>query len=168
MNYLISNGYKRIAYIGGASPNISVADSLRTICYRETLRKNKIPYDENIILDCNWDLNLCAEYTKMLLRLENRPDAIFAGSDTLASVILGVIYQMGLTCPKDVGVVGFNNLDSSGHTIPPLTTVDIPTKDIGKIAAIRLLELINNEDDLTLKINLPTKLIVRNSTRNVL
>lgn len=168
MDHLIGNGYKRIAYIGGSSPNISVPDSIRFISYREALRKNKIAYDESIILDCNWDLNLCSEYTKMLLSMDNRPDAIFAGSDTLASVILGVIYQMGLTCPKDIGVVGFNNLDTSAHTIPPLTTVEIPTKDIGKVAAKRLLKLIKNTDKLMLKILLPTKLIVRNSTRNLI
>lgn len=167
MEYFMKCGYRKIAYIGGAAPFISVIDSLRLICYREALRKNNIPYDESLILDCGWDLNLCAEHTRMLLTSSNRPDAIYAGSDTLASVILGVIYKLGLKCPDDVGVIGFNNLDISAHTIPPLTTIDIPTKDIGKLAAKKLLELLQNSDIPITRIVVPTSLVIRDSTRSI-
>ena len=132
--------------------------------YREELRKHHIPYDESIIKDCSWDLDLCAECAEELLLSSNRPDAIFAGSDTLASVILGVIYRLGMKCPDDVGVIGFNNLDLSAHTAPPLTTINIPTKAIGKCAASRLIKLIHTDDPLVIKINLPTNLVIREST----
>lgn len=165
MEHFFNNGYQRIAYIGGASPYSSVLDSLRLIAYREALRRRNIAYDESIIKDCEWDLNLCAEYTEELLCSPNRPDAIFAGSDTLASVILGVIYRSGLRCPNDIGVVGFNNLDTSAHTVPPLTTVDVPTKAIGRFAAHRLFQLIKEQHTDIAKISLPTTLIVRGSTK---
>lgn len=164
MKHLISHGYRRIAYIGGSSPYFALLNSFRLMVYREELRKHHIPYDESIIRDCNWDLDLCAACAEELLLSEDRPDAIFAGSDTLASVILSVIYRLGLKCPDDVAVIGFNNLDVSAHTAPPLTTVNIPTKAIGKCAAARLLKIIQTGDSQIMKIDLPTQLIVREST----
>lgn len=164
MKHLLQRGYRRIAYIGGSSPYFAMLNSFRLMVYREELRKHHIPYDESIIRDCCWDLDLCAKCAEELLLSPNRPDAIFAGSDTLASVILSVIYRLGLKCPDDVGVIGFNNLDLSAHTAPPLTTVNIPTKAIGKCAASRLIGLIRTNDPLIMKINLPTDLVVREST----
>ncbi len=168
MKHLLNNGYRKIAYIGGSAPGLSFYDSLRMVAYREALRVFNISYDDSIIKDCEWNLTLCAKYAEDLLLSENRPDVIFAGSDTLATVILGVIYQLGMKCPDDIGVIGFNNLDTSVHTIPPLTTVDVPTKAIGKLAAKRLLDLINNRDSLVINVSLPTSLIVRDSTRSSL
>ncbi len=164
MKHLLQHGYRRIAYIGGSSPYFAMLNSFRLMVYREELRKHHIPYDESIILDCNWDLDLCAKCAEDLLLSDNRPDAIFAGSDTLASVILGVIYRLGLKCPDDVAVIGFNNLEMSAHTAPPLTTVNIPTKAIGKCAADRLLELIHTNDPMIMKIDFPTNLVIREST----
>jgi DNA-binding LacI/PurR family transcriptional regulator len=134
------------------------------MAYREALRRQGITYDENIVKNCNWDLTLCGQYTEDLLNSENPPDAIFAGSDTLAAVVLGKIFAMGLHCPKDVSVIGFNNLAMSEHTIPPLTTIEVPTKEIGKIVIRRLYELLSGKDDLILNISLPVKLILREST----
>ncbi len=165
MNYLISNGYRRIAYIGSGSPNSSFLESQRVAVYREVLRKNNIPYDESLIMDCHWDLNTCAACAEQILSSESKPDAIFAGSDTLASVILGVIYKLGMKCPDDVGVIGFNNLDISAHMIPALTTVDVPTLEIGRTAVKRLVEIIQNKNEYKLKILFPTKLVIRDSIK---
>lgn len=168
MKHLLDSGYRKIAYIGGSAPGLSFHDSLRMVAYREALRMFNISYNDSIIKDCEWNLTLCAKYAEDLLLSENRPDVIFAGSDTLAAVILGVIYQLGMKCPDDIGVIGFNNLDTSVHTIPPLTTVDVPTKAIGKLAAKRLLDLINNRDSLVINVSLPTSLVVRDSTKSPL
>lgn len=167
MKHLLKSGYRRIAYVGGSSPYFTVLNSFRLMVYREELRKSHIPYDESIIRDCGWDLDACAQCAEELLLSDNPPDAIFAGSDTLASVILSVIYRLGMKCPDDVGVIGFNNLDMSAHTAPPLTTINIPTKAIGKCAASRLIELIHTNDPLIMKINLPADLIIRESTRQI-
>lgn len=164
MKHLLKQGYRRIAYIGGSSPYFPMLNSFRMMVYREELRQHNIPYDEQIIRDCEWDLGLCAKYAEELLLSDHRPDAIFAGSDTLASAILSVIYRLGLKCPNDVGVIGFNNLEISAHSIPSLTTVNIPTRAIGKYALLRLINLIRSGDSTILKINLPTNLVVREST----
>lgn len=165
MNHFFNAGYKRIAYIGGGSQNEAFDTSLRLMGYREALRRNNIDFDETLVKDCNWDLDLCGEHTETLLTSNNPPDAIFAGSDTLASVVLGKIFAMGLHCPQDIGVIGFNNLPMSAHSIPPLTTIEVPTKEIGRLAIKRLYELLTGEEKGIFNISLPVTLITRESTK---
>ncbi len=167
MNCLIDHGYRRIAYIGGDSPGVSFENSLRMVAYRDALFSNNIPFDPSIIYNCKWDLELCASYTEKLLSSEKLPDAIFAGSDTLASVILSLMHKKGLRCPEDIGVIGFNNISVSAHMVPALTTVDIPAKDIGVTAVRRLIDLISGKDDRIMKITFPTKIILRDSLRKI-
>lgn len=165
MKHLIKHRYKRIAYIGGGAPNIDMYDTKRLIMYRESLRIANLTYDDSIVKDCYWDLDLCAIQTNELLEMNPRPDAIFAGSDSLAQVVLGQIHQHKLKCPEDIAVVGFNNLNFSSYLIPPLTTVDVPSSNMGKIAIRRLLEMITQNDQSIYSIILPTQLIERSSTR---
>ncbi|MFV0552024.1 MAG: LacI family DNA-binding transcriptional regulator [Anaerorhabdus sp.] len=165
MNCFIENGYKRIAYVGGAVQNVNFDDSYRTIAYRESLRRAHIEYDESIYINCDWNIDLCAKLTKELLLTKNRPDAIFAGSDTIASVILGVLHELNLKCPDDIGLIGFNGLAISSHYAPALTTLSVPMYEIGRIAFQRLHQLITKDEDTTISINLPTEITIRNSIK---
>lgn len=165
MRCLLTRGYQRIAMIGGSSPNDPFYDSVRLTIYRESLHHAGLPYREAYVRDCAWDLDLCAAQARELLSLEEPPDAIIAGSDSLATAILGTIHAMGLRCPDDVGVIGFNNINLSAHMVPPLTTVSVPTREIGIAAAQRLMELVHGKGCGIRKILFPTELIVRSSLR---
>lgn len=165
MDHLIYEcGCKRIAYIGGGAPNSDFYSSLRLIAYRESLRKANITYDPTIVCNCNWDVEECATMTKKLLLSNNRPDAIFAGSDSMAYVIFGIMHELKLKCPQDVSVIGFNDLATSRHSIPPLTTVDVPTAQLGAYAVKRIYEMLEYKDQNVIKSLFPTKLIIRKST----
>lgn len=168
IEHLINTGCRKIAYIGGGTPNQEFHSSDRMISYRESLRIHQIPYNPEWVFDCEWDLDICAECVHKLLNSDNRPDAIFAGSDTLASVILSELYKAGVKCPEDISVFGFNNLPISSHMIPPLSTVDVPTREIGILAVRRLKQLITGEDEQVLCTTLPARLIIRESTKEVI
>lgn len=165
MSCFLDNGYKRIAYVGGAVQNVNFDESYRTIAYRESLRRAKLDFDDSIYINCKWDIDLCAKLTKELLLKKNRPDAIFAGSDTIASVVLGVLHELKLKCPDDIGVIGFNGLAISSHYAPALTTLSVPMFEIGRIALQRLMQLILKEDNITCSITVPTEIIIRDSIK---
>lgn len=167
MDCLIAHGYRRIACIGGDAPGDSFETSSRMAAYRDALFRNGIEYDPSLVFNCNWELDVCARGVEAMLSADRLPDAVFAGSDTLASIVLSEMYKKGLRCPDDIGVMGFNNLSTSAHFAPPLTTVDIPTKDIGATAVRRLVELISNDDGYIMKITFPTRIVLRQSLRNV-
>ncbi len=93
-----------------------------------------------------------------------RPTAIFASNDLLACGTLSAAEHLGLRCPEDVSVVGFDNLEFVEHTAPALTTVHQSGYQIGATACRMLLERIADENRPPQRAVLPTELTVRNST----
>src|SRR4029079_11877424 len=70
------------------------------------------------------------EALRALLALDDPPTAIVTSTDTLAVGVLHAAYAMGRTVPRDLSVVGFDDILFATHTIPPLTTLRMPTREI--------------------------------------
>jgi LacI family transcriptional regulator len=104
----------------------------------------------------------CAE----LLRSGEPVTAIVAGNDMIALGCYTALEAEGMSCPRDVSVVGHNDMPLVGRVQPPLTTVAIPQYEIGVEAARLLLALLGGGDDGAPppRILLPTRLVVRGST----
>ena len=169
-DHIIKCGYKKIAYIGGASNSSAPSDfdsCCRMMIFRETLRANNIPYDPELIYNCDWDSKVCAAQVKELLSKHPETKVIFAGSDSLASVILSQLKKLNLKCPQDIGVVGFNDISLSKNFSPALTTVRLPSAEMGKLAAEVLIRQIKSNSVLKQQILLPVELKVRESTRKI-
>lgn len=94
------------------------------------------------------------------------PTAIFAASDSIAIGLLQAAFQAGVTVPKHVSIVGFDNLDITPFTVPPLTTVSQSGIEMGNIAANLLLDMIeqNRESSEVDDVIMRPTLIVRQST----
>ena len=92
----------------------------------------------------------------------------FAGSDSLAIVILAQLNKLGLKCPDDIGVVGCNDIELAQNFTPPLTTLKLPSVEMGEKAAEVLIQQIKNNITLNLQILLPVELKIRKSTRRIL
>ena len=169
-DHIIKCGYKKIAYIGGASNSSAPSDfdsCCRMMIFRETLRANNIPYDPELIYNCDWDSKVCAAQAKELLSKHPETEVIFAGSDSLASIILSQLKKLNLKCPQDIGVVGFNDISLSKNFSPALTTVRLPSAEMGKLAAEVLIRQIKSNSVLKQQILLPVELKVRESTRKI-
>ena len=82
--------------------------------------------------------------TRALLALEVRPTVIFAMNDLMAAGCMHVLNEAGLRIPEDMAVVGFDNREIASYLQPPLTTVQLPTTEIGTSAALHIMEKINN------------------------
>jgi len=85
-------------------------------------------------------------------------------SDAMAIGVLRAAREMGLRVPEDVSVVGFDDIDISQHTNPPLTTVHQPIRQKGESAVRLLLSVVERRDQRPEHIRLETRLIVRGST----
>ncbi|MEX3021679.1 LacI family DNA-binding transcriptional regulator [Kluyvera sp. STS39-E] len=81
-----------------------------------------------------------------LLAAEERPDAVFAVSDTLAAGAMSAIQQAGLRVPEDIAVAGFDGTELAEMVSPPLTTIVQPSKDIGRQAFSLLLQKIEHPE----------------------
>lgn len=93
-----------------------------------------------------------------------RPDALFAGNDTVAFGAMTALRKAGLRIPDDVAVVGFDDIPLAAHACPSLTTVRLPAVEMGRRAAERLIRRIEGRPDPTGADDLlPTELVVRAS-----
>ncbi len=90
--------------------------------------------------------------------------AIVAGNDLMALGCYDVFAERGIDCPRDLSVVGFNDMPFAARFSPPLTTIGIPHYEIGVAAAELLLERIQGREDGPAEVVLPAHLIVRGST----
>jgi DNA-binding LacI/PurR family transcriptional regulator len=167
IDHLIDCGYKKIAYIGGPVDDSNFEYCARMMVYREALRKNGIPYDPTLIYNCQWNHNVCAEQVKDLVKHHPDVDAIFAGSDSLATVVISKLNELGYKCPDDIGVAGFNDIELSNNFTPPITTVRLPSKRMGELAAEVLIREIENNEEIHMQYNLPVELKIRKSTKKV-
>jgi alanine racemase len=93
-----------------------------------------------------------------------RPTGVLVMSDAMAIGVLRAAREMGLRVPEDLSVVGFDDIDISQHTNPPLTTVHQPIRQKGESAVRLLLSVVERRDQRPEQIRLETRLIVRGST----
>lgn len=98
-----------------------------------------------------------------LLSLDPQPTAVIGGNDLLAIGALFEAQSRGLAVPRELSIMGFDNLELSAHVTPALTTIHLPTAELGRLAAERLLVQLQSRQPLQ-AVELPVELVVRHST----
>lgn len=154
-DYLIKNGKKRIAVIGGKKDNLHTVH--RLVGYKKALEKNKLSYDESLITFSNWDRDGGIDSTNHFINKKCDFDAIFCFNDLMAAGCFDALLEKNIIPGKDVSVVGFDNREVSEYLKPSLTTMEIPLEEIGVESAKMLLE-----KDFQNKL-IPCKMILRDS-----
>ena len=161
--HLIQQGHRKIGFIGGSGDSPNIMNSRRFQGYYIAMSEAGLSVNPNWVLNCEWDEDLCAAQVDALCKTGDHPTAIMAASDLMAIVAMNSLFKNGLSVPNDVAVTGISNIDMSKYTTPSLTTVHIPTEEIGMVAADMLLSRINGNDLLPQQVILPISLIARNS-----
>lgn len=160
-NHLISLGHRRIAYIG---KNISAMDAIERFAgYRTALEVAALPLDPALQCEGSFSTEDGYQATKALMALPEPPTAIFAGNDHHAIGVYRALYELGISVPHQVSVIGFDNLAYTELMNPALTTVHVPRIEMGRAAVAMLLKLIAGEDPDFSLVTLPTRLVERES-----
>jgi LacI family transcriptional regulator len=163
VKYLLKMGHKNIGFISGTLRYSFNEERLEG--YRSALNEYNIKFSKNLIQERE-GLSVEDGYKAMkkLLKGPLIPTVVFAACDTMAIGAIRAIRDGGLSVPKDISVVGFDDIEIAKYYIPPLTTVKIDKERLGRIAAEKLYQMIRG--DITANkegINIPTKLIIRDS-----
>ncbi len=161
--YLIELGHRRIGFISGINAGVSRIIK-RYNGYKRALADHGIPLDESIVQPATSSFTNGKEAMEILLTHTDPPKCVFCSSDALAMGALSAAYHAGINVPADMTIVGFDNSEYSAYTCPPLTTVDIPSDEIGRLAIQALMTLIANPDHPPIQKSLPTSLVVRGSS----
>ena len=162
LDYLIGLGHTKIAFA-------SQRDTIRSNCFTKTIKTRKLPENPDWLL---WEVargNDPYLYGKSLmekiLNCKDRPTAVFAHNDVVAVGMLQRAWELGCDIPKDISIIGFDNIKQACYSIPPLTTFQQSEDDS---IAEQLLKLtfgrINNPELPQRKHVMNPKLIIRKST----
>lgn len=161
--HLIARGHTRIGFITGPATAFDAQERFRG--YREALKAAGIAFSEDLVVDGQYTQRAGYDGTKHLLRLETRPTAIMTSNDDAALGAMSALREAQLRIPEDVALCGFDDIPSAAFTVPSLTTVHVPVRELGK----QSVELLEAAIDTGLKASqasfkLPLELRLRGST----
>jgi LacI family repressor for deo operon, udp, cdd, tsx, nupC, and nupG len=161
VNYLAQLGHTRIAQIGG--PIDSSLCHFRNQGYQQALRRAGINYDPSICVNGDFSFESGSDAIRRLLKSAVQPTAVFCHNDAMAIGAIQEIKRMGLSVPKDISVVGFDDIQFAQYCDPPLTTVTQPRYEIGRQGMLMLLDLLKGREVNAGSRLLDAKLVVRDS-----
>jgi DNA-binding LacI/PurR family transcriptional regulator len=165
IDHLIANGHSKIGYIGHipGADNSDIFNERRFDGYRYAMKKYNLEIQQNYIN--NTELTIAGGYKSMKSILENGdlPTAICCANDRIAVGVMKAAHENQIKIPQKIAVVGFDDLEISSYTQPSLTTIRVPMIELGQMAVKILIDRIEEGHALPLRIDLPFKLIVRES-----
>jgi len=165
VEHLINLNHKYIAFLSGPR---DVQDSLqREKGYIMALKKHNIPVDPKLILTGDFSFEGGRDAFEKFFSNYPKPTAIFVSNDIMAFGLIQRAHEMNVKVPKDVSVVGFDDISLSSLINPPLTTVRHSMLKMGSKAVELLVNKLNNKVDTKIGFNLENTLIVRKSTREI-
>jgi len=164
--HLIKQGCKKIAYLV-INKNLSIG-KFRMQGYIDALKKHQIPYDDQLVVDCTNSYTKNNVILKRMLQ-ELKPDGVFTSVERLAFATYYACYDLEISVPEQLKVIGFSSLEIAPLLNPSLTTVTQPATQIGTEAVNLLFRMLEHPEtvDQSEKIVLNSKLIKRRSTEKI-
>ena len=159
--HLIRLGHRRIGHIAGPG-HVSMAVHRRE-GYEQALREAKCELDPALVVEGAFNPASGETAMLQLMTSRNPPTAVFCGNDEMAVGAILAANRLKLRVPEDVSIIGFDDQRLAGLYNPGITTIQIPTTDLGFLAMVQLKRLLTG-DLVTRDIMLPTRLIERSST----
>ncbi len=160
---LIKMGHKDIAYIAG--PLYKADASARLEGHKRALRENNLPINENLIHEAEFKEAGGIEGLRHFVKTEQQFSALVCANDEMASGAMTYAREHDLQMPRDLSVVGFDNVVFAPYLYPKLTTVNNPVHEMGKMAAKLVLKQVYQQKNLDIQTLFEPNLIIRDSAR---
>jgi LacI family transcriptional regulator len=162
VQHLLSLGHKRIAALTGIPEWLASIERLTG--YHSAHAAAGVLADPSLVVEGDYSIEGGEAAAAKLLDLPDPPTAVFAFNDNMAVAVVREARKRGLRVPEDLSVVGFDDSEQAGIVTPALTTVRQPLAEMGRMAVSLLLRLLENQRVEGLKVELQTRLVVRDST----
>lgn len=164
VKYLIEKGHRRIGFVNGL-PHYTIQSRFEG--YRRALEEAGIDFDWQLVVPGNLTLEGGIAAAQHVVQKKLDCTAYFCSNDPSAFGFIQGLRGHGLEVPKDISVVGFDDLEGARLISPSLTTVRANTEEVGRMAVRKLLERVNFPDLPFTQTLLSTSLIERDSVRSL-
>ncbi|WP_344893176.1 LacI family DNA-binding transcriptional regulator [Nonomuraea antimicrobica] len=162
MAHLVALGHERIAHVAG--PGDTSTGQARLLAFEAALDRYGLKHRSELVVRAEaYSIAAGTRCMRDLFKRGKPFTAVVAGNDLLALGVLDALKENRIPCPERVSVVGFNDIDFAERMSPALTTVRVPTYELGARGAELLLDMIYREREIS-TVTLPVTLMIREST----
>jgi LacI family transcriptional regulator len=162
INHLAWLGHRKIAYVGGPTRLRSAARRLEA--FRDSMAHYLPDSEPSAICEADFRLEGGRRAAHEIFSSSETPTAIVVANDMMALGVIAECHERKLHVPDDISVVGFDDIAFASLSNPPLTTVRLPRIDLGRKAVEALMATIEHPDSQGVEVNIPTYLVLREST----
>lgn len=164
VQYFADHGFKHIGHLAG--PEYSYAANQRIVSFKEEMKVHGLTINPGYIHRTkHYSFEEGYKAASHFIQLDPIPQAIFAVSDLVAMGLMKGLFEHGYKVPKDMKIIGFDDVSYSKYYNPALTTIRQDTKQIGEKAAELLLSMMDGSQDITEQVyRIPVSLIKRETT----
>nr|WP_170143357.1 ribose operon transcriptional repressor RbsR [Orbus hercynius] len=166
VNYLIAQGYERIACITGPLDNTQA--QLRFSGYQQAMQQAGLTIYPDYQAEGNFQFASGYQAMQTLLALPKRPEAVFCCNDAMAIGAYRAINQAGMVVGEDISIIGYDDIELALYLNPPLTTIHQPKDELGQLAVETLLHRIQHKDSESHVLTLTPILTERASVKKLL
>lgn len=165
--HLVEQGHRDIGHIIGPSRNATQNE--RMLGYFDGMRAAGLDVRPEWLINGSYDMESGTRAAENLLKSGRLPTAVFAGNDEMGIGLIHRLRQAGIDCPRDISVIGFDDIAVSRFFDPPLTTMRQPRESIGQMATQTLIDIIEGiaSGSDPAHVVLSSELVVRESTRAI-
>lgn len=167
IKHLLDYGHRRIGHVAGPSRNASPNE--RFVGFTEAMDAAGIDVPPEWVVQGDYSMPSGVAAADRIAALPERPSAMFVANDEMCIGFISRLREHGIDCPRDISVIGFDDIGVAKHFAPPLTTMRQPREEIGRMATEALIDIIEGgrRNDSPLHIVLNSELVVRASTAPV-
>lgn len=167
IRHLYDLGHRKIGHITGPEGNVLMIERRNGTI--SELTKLGIPPKAEWVIPAGFTLPSGRDAAHALLALQDRPTAVFCASDVQAFALISELQRHDVLVPRDLSVIGFDDIEMAEYFMPPLTTIQQDRFEIGRAAAVLLMQCLATEShqDYSQIHQIPTSLVIRDSTREI-
>jgi LacI family repressor for deo operon, udp, cdd, tsx, nupC, and nupG len=167
IQHLVQLGHRSIGHVIGPSRNQSTNE--RLVGYLEAMAEAGLEVQQRWLFSGEYNMESGTAAAEHFLAGGSLPTAVFCANDEMGIGLIHRLRSEGIDCPRDISVIGFDDIAVSRYFDPPLTTMRQPREDIGRLAARALIDIIEGvaPEPEPVHIVLSSELIVRESTRAI-
>ncbi|MGJ8527831.1 LacI family DNA-binding transcriptional regulator [Maritalea sp.] len=148
VSHLVELGHQKIGHVAGPRNNVLTKE--RLLGFQNAMFDHGLDIEPDWVVDGgDFSLDAGAQAARQFVEMDNRPTAVFCGSDLIAMGFISELNKRGVSVPADMSVVGFDDIEIADRFIPSLTTVRQNRTQLGVLAATTLLGHLSGRDNLT-------------------
>lgn len=167
VEYLAGLGHREIGFIGPTLRNNQLFNEHRYQGYVDGMKEAGLGIDASWVADT---LLTSADGRESMLEMAARgrlPTAIFCGNDTVALGAMRALAELGVPVPGEISIIGFDDIETASYVKPSLTTIAVPTRELGRLAVKMLFDRLETGRGYAMRLSLPFRLVERESCRRL-